>query len=199
MSDRADPFARMDQRARRTRTLLAEALMSLGARDAEIDALDVGDLAREAGVSRSTFYQHFASKDDFMVRSFVEMIAATEAAHAARYPSRTDILPSRALFTHIAGASGLARAVTRSGIYARQLAAAEIRLRAIAETNLARRCSSWSVEQRREAAVFIAGGFVGLLRWWMESGLRQSPERMQTAFEQLTERALDAQRNPSLS
>lgn len=184
-TDRIDIHAGMDARARRTRNLLAEALISLGA-EGDVDAIAVGALADEAGVSRSTFYQHFGSKDDFLVRSFVEMLAATEKAHAAHYPERTDILPSRPLFQHVADAGDFARAIVKSDIYPRQMAAGEAKLREIAEVNLKRRMPHWSAEQQREGAVFIAAGFMGLMRWWMEGGLKQSPERMQDAFERLS-------------
>jgi len=179
----------VDRRVKRTRDLLAEALMSLGA-EGDIDALGVGDLADEAGISRSTFYQHFASKDDFLVRSFVEMLGATEAAYAAHYPQRTDILPSRPLFVHVAGAADFVRSLIRSEIYHRQMQAGEAKLRSIAEANLQRRMPQWSVEHRKEAAVFIAAGFIGLLRWWMESGMKRTPDEMQAAFRRLTESVL---------
>jgi hypothetical protein len=70
------------------------------------------------------------------------------------------------------------------------MAAGEAKLREIAEANLARRRADWSVEQRREAAVFIAAGFIGLLRWWIANGVKQAPERMQAAFERLSQGVL---------
>jgi AcrR family transcriptional regulator len=179
----------IDKRARRTRALLAEALLSLGA-ETEIDDLAVGDLTTGAGVSRSTFYQHFASKDDFLVRSWVELLEATEAAYAKHLPARADIIASRPLFHHVAAAGDFVRSIVRSEIYPRQMAAGETKLRDIAEANLQRLEPSWSKERRRETAIYIAGGFVGLLRWWMESGLKRSPEDMQSAFERLSAAAL---------
>lgn len=179
----------IDKRARRTRALLAEALLSLGA-ETKIDDLAVGDLAAGAGVSRSTFYQHFASKDDFLVRSWVELLEATEAAYAKHFPERPDIIASRPLFHHVAGAGDFVRSIVRSEIYPRQMAAGEAKLRDIAEANLLRLEPGWSKERRRETAIYIAGGFVGLLRWWMESGLKRSPQDMQSAFERLSASAL---------
>ena len=184
-----DVHARLDKRARRTRELLADALLALGAASA-IDDLAVGDLAEGAGVSRSTFYQHFASKDDFLVRSWVNLLQATEDACAQRFPDRADIIASKPLFHHVAQAREFVRSLVRSEIYPRQMAAGEEKLRAIAEANVARRMPHWSKERRRETAIYIAGGFVGLLRWWMESGLKRSPEDMQAAFERLSASAL---------
>ena len=178
---------RVDGRAQRTRRSLATALVAL-APERGLDAVPVGELARRAGVSRSTFYSHFASKADFLTSSFVGMIDACEAA-AARRPDRTDVLPTRELFAHIRQAGPFAAAFARSRELPRMLAAAEVKLRAIAEANLARR-SGLLPEERRPAAVFLAGGLVGTLRWWIETGLRQEPEALHTAFAEFTRRTL---------
>jgi AcrR family transcriptional regulator len=191
MSDSARTAPKnIDARTRRTRFLLAEALMSLGAARG-VDDLDVGEIVEEAGVARSTFYAHYASKDDFLVRSFVNMIAMTEAAVRERYPDSEDLLPSRHLFAHIQEAQDFARRVAKAEAFPAQMAAGEAKLREIAETNLVRLKPDWAHERRRETAVYIAGGFIGLLRWWMESGLKKTPDEMQAAFERLTKAAME--------
>jgi AcrR family transcriptional regulator len=179
----------VDARALRTRWLLAEALISLGAAGS-VDDLAVGELAGEAGVSRSTFYQHFASKDDFMVRSFVDMLGAMDAAERLHFPERGAVLPAQPLFHHVAAAGDFARSVARSEVWPRQLAAGETKLRDIADANLRRKMTHWRDDERREAAVFIAAGLIGLLRGWVENGLKQPPERMQAAFERLSAKVL---------
>ena len=179
----------IDARTLRTRHLLAEALISLGAARG-VDDLDVGEIVEEAGVARSTFYAHYAGKDDFLVRSFVNMIAATEAAMRERFPEREDLLPSLALFHHVHEARDFARRVATSDAFPAQMAAGEAKLREVAETNLARLKPDWERERRRETAVYVAGGFVGLLRWWMQSGLKKTPGEMQAAFERLTKSAM---------
>jgi AcrR family transcriptional regulator len=191
MSDsvRAAP-KNIDARALRTRQLLAEALMSLGAARG-VDDLDVCELVEEAGVARSTFYAHYAGKDDFLVRSFVNMIAATEAARE-RYPEREDLLPSWSLFQHVYEARDFARRAARAEVFPAQMAAGEAKLREIVEANLARVKPEWTRDRRRETAVYVAAGFIGLLRWWMESGLKKTPDEMQAAFVRLTKTAMEA-------
>jgi len=191
MSDSAGPARKaIDARALRTRHLLAEALMSLGAARG-VDDLDIGALVEEAGVARSTFYAHYAGKDDFLVRSFVNMIAAIEATVRARRPDGEELLPSRPLFHHVYQAQDFARRMARAEMFAAQMAAGEAKLREIAEANLARLKPDWPRERRRETAVYVAGGLVGLLRWWMESGLKKTPDEMQAAFERLTKAAME--------
>ncbi len=183
-------YSGIDRRVARTRMLLADALMSLGAARG-LEAIEISDLVEEAGIARSTFYTHFAGKDDFLIRSFVNMLAATENAYRQAHPDRTDVLPSKALFQHVNDARDFAIRVAASDIFPHQMAAGEAKLREIAETNLARLRPSWGSDERRESAIYIAGGFIGLLRWWMQSGVKQSPEQMQAAFERITKSVLE--------
>lgn len=180
----------IDRRVARTRMLLADALMSLGAARG-VEVIDVSDLVEEAGIARSTFYAHFAGKDDFLIRSFVNMLAATDTAYRKAYPDNTEVLPSKALFHHVHDARDFALRVAQSEIFPHQMAAGEAKLCEIVEANLARLRPNWNTEQRREAAIYIAGGFIGLLRWWMLSGLKQTPNKMQSAFERLTRNVLE--------
>lgn len=189
MSD-TSPHIGVDRRIARTRMLLAEALMSLGA-ERGVDAIEIRDLVGEAGIARSTFYAHFTGKEDFLIRSFVNMLAATETAYRKAHPDRADVLPSEPLFRHVEGARDFALQIAQSAIFPHQMAAGEAKLREIAMTNLARLKPDWSNDQGRDAAIYIAGGFIGLLRWWMQSGLKQSAQKMQTAFERLTRSVLD--------
>ena len=177
---------RVDARAQRTRRSLARALVAL-APERGLDAVRVEDLARAAGVSRSTFYGHYASKGDFLRTSFLGMIDACEAA--ARAAGRTNVLPTLELFTHVHGSGGFAAVFARSREFPRMLAAAEVKLRAIAAANLAAR-GELPEPERRAAAVFLAGALVGTLRWWIEASLKEEPARLHAAFAELTRRTL---------
>lgn len=184
-----DKPKRIDARALRTRHLLVQALISLGAVRG-VEELEIGHIVEEAGVARSTFYAHYEGKDDFLVRSFVNMIAATDVAVRARYPEREHLLPSRELFAHVHQVGDFALRMARSAIFPAQMAAGEAKLREIVEANLARLRPEWPHARRADSAVYIAGGFMGLLRWWMQTGLRRSPEEMERAFQGLTRNAL---------
>jgi AcrR family transcriptional regulator len=182
--------AGIDRRVARTRVLLADALMSLGA-ERGIEAIEIRDLVEEAGIARSTFYAHFSDKDDFLIRSFVNMLAATERAYAEAYPDRADVLPSQSLFHHVHQARDFAVRMAQSEAFNAQMSAGEAKLREIVERNLSRVRPDWSNDQRRDAAIYIAGGFIGLMRWWMQTGVKQPPEHMQTAFARITKSVLE--------
>ena len=180
----------IDARSLGTRRLLSGALVALGAARA-VDDLEVAAIVARAGIARSTFYAHFAGKDDFLVRSFVNMLAAAETAARAKYPERDDLLPSQALFRHVYDAGDFARRMADADIFPTQMAAGELKLREIVEANLERLKPDWPRQRRHETAVYVAGGFIGLMRWWIQGGLKQTPERMQQAFERLSRTALD--------
>ena len=185
MSGNSRRGAPPDRRALRTRAALGQALMTLGT-ERGVDAVTVGELTRRAGVGRSTFYAHYADKGDFLAASFVGMISMMERRAAAE-PGRDDVLPTRQILAHVGEAGGFAAAVLRSRELPRMLAAGEARLRQIAEANLAERAPGLAPDRRRDLAVFLAGGFMGLLRWWMETGLRREPAQMQAAWRALAE------------
>jgi AcrR family transcriptional regulator len=181
----------IDKRAQRTRRALADALMTLAPQEG-FDALEVSKLASTAGVGRSTFYNHFADKDDFLINSFAGMIAGFDA-EAQRRPDYQSMLPAREVFKHVEEARDFALALATSGQYARTQAQREDRLRVVAERNLARLRANLPATQRAEVAVILAGAFASLMRWWIEGGMRQSSAHMAGLYETLTARVLEGE------
>ncbi len=182
-------LSRIDRRAARTRELLSQALVDLGV-ERGVDDIDVSDLAEAAGIGRSTFYSHYSSKEDFLIRSFVGMIGACERMEDERFPDRTSLAPAHHLFGHVHAAQGFAAQFAKSEISVAMLAAGEAKLRAIVDENLKRRMPNWDAPRRCETAVYVAAGLIGLLRWWMANGFNRTPEEMEVAFAPLTQSAL---------
>ncbi len=181
--------SQIDRRAARTRELLNQALVDLGA-ERGVDEIDVSDLVVAAGVGRSTFYSHYSSKEDFLIRSFLSMIAACERMEDEKFAERTSLAPAHHLFGHIYTAKDFAAQFAKSAISAPMLAAGEAKLRAIVDDNLKRRMSNWDAPRRRETAVYVAAGLIGLLRWWMANGFARTPAQMEAAFARLSESAV---------
>jgi len=179
----------IDRRAARTRELLNQALIDLGA-ERGVDEIDVSDLVEAAGIGRSTFYSHYSSKEDFLIRSFVTMIGACERMENEKFAERTSLAPAHHLFAHIYTAKDFAAQFAKSAISAPMLAAGEAKLRAIVDENLKRRAPNWDAPRRHETAVYIAAGLIGLLRWWMANAFTRTPAQMEAAFARLTESAI---------
>ena len=182
---------KIDRRARRTRHALTQALLSLGA-EKRFAEIDIRELTRTAGVGRSTFYAHYADKDDFLASSVIGMIGHFEAAAAKNQSDRADPLPARQLFEHFHEARIFAQKMHASGEFVRLCDAIEPKLRAVALANIAHLAPHLPTERRTECALFITGGFLGLARWWIESGMTRSPAEMHTAFAAMCQRILAA-------
>jgi AcrR family transcriptional regulator len=182
----------IDKRAQRTRQALADALMALAPQEG-FDALEVSKLAATAGIGRSTFYKHFADKDDFLINSFAGMIAGFDAQAQKRRSDYCSMLPAHEVFEHVEGARTFALALATSGQYARTQAAREYRLRIVAEANLARLREHLSPAQRTEIAVILAGAFASLMRWWIEGGMRHSASYVAGLYETVATRILEGE------
>jgi AcrR family transcriptional regulator len=68
----------VDPRAERVRTRLREAAFAL-AHQRPVDQLTVGDIVARAEVSRQAFYQHFSDRDDAVATAFAVAFAAATA------------------------------------------------------------------------------------------------------------------------
>jgi AcrR family transcriptional regulator len=187
---RKRPANLIDKRAHRTRMALAEALMALGPTDG-VDALEVRKLAARAGVGRSTFYKHYADKDDFLIASFGGMVAGFDAQAQHTRGDYDTMLPAREVFDHVQAARAFALSLVTSGQFARTQGPREDKLRAIAEANLKRLHPRLSPVRRQETAVILAGAFASLMRWWMETGLRQTPAHVAQLYDTVARRMLN--------
>lgn len=156
------------------------------------DRLDVRRLVATAGVGRSTFYKHYADKDDFFITSFGGMVATFDARAREHRADYDTMLPAREVFAHVEDARAFALSLASSGQFARTQAAREDKLRAIAEANLRRCYPAWPNARRQEMAVVLASAFAGLMRWWIEAGLRQSATHVAELYENVARRVLGA-------
>ncbi len=86
----------VDPRAKRTRTAILGAFTAL-ALSRRYEAIRTGDMIAAAGVGRSTFYEHFRSKDEVLVAA-VEPILHTLASAALGRASQSQI---RATLDHV--------------------------------------------------------------------------------------------------
>jgi len=189
VSKNATRPGRIDRRAERTRRALAEALITLAPRRG-FDRLEVRQIVAKAGIGRSTFYKHYADKDDFLISSFASMVATFDAK-AQRAGNYDTMLPAREVFAHVQSAREFALSLLSSGQFARTQAAREDKLRAIAEANLKRLQPALAAARRQEIAVVISAAFVSLMRWWMETGMRQDASHIAELYEGVARRVCE--------
>jgi AcrR family transcriptional regulator len=155
---KAEP--RRDRRVARTHRLLREALLSL-AKERGWDEVTVQDVCERADVGRSTFYLHFADKEELLVSGFDDLRKEMRERAAARGGPMGFTL---ALLEHTTQYEWVLRALT--GTRTAQVVQHEFMNVVIdlIEEDLAQHVPPG--ELRAAGARYLAGAFYELLRWW---------------------------------
>ena len=179
--------ASIDRRSLRTRNRIAEAIIQLG-QERPIDAITVGELSRTAGISRSTFYAHFGSLGDYLANSFAGMVERSVHLAASDPLDARQILPVRRVVDHVASAPRYVASVSASRYRPRMFAEGERRLTRLDELRLRELRPGQSERERAALAGFVAAAFIGMLRQWMESGMKRPPDQFRSDFEELVAR-----------
>lgn len=158
-----------DRRVRRTRTALREALIALIA-ERDFADITVQDITDRADVGRSTFYAHYADKEDLLGESLSELGAFARGGAEA-----TPLGFALPLFHHVHEVRPMFAALLgRSGPPQVQ----EAFLEAVRE--LLRE------HEGDEARVcFVAAGFLALARWWVLEAPQLGPEQVYARFLEL--------------
>ncbi len=169
----------VDRRVQRTRDALRVALMQLMV-DVGWDGIDVQALCQKANIGRSTFYQHYANKEELLSANF-EALRLALLAHAqtqTKQRGRLAFVPG--LVAHVHEAQQVFRALVgrRSGNYVqdrfRELLVQLVRADAPAS-------GSW---QREAQAHYLGGALFEMLVWWLGHNRPQRPQEIAALFEQ---------------
>lgn len=177
-----------DRRVRRTQQLLRAALFAL-IQEKGFERLSVQDIIDRANVGRATFYAHFDNKEDLLLSGFDAFrdslrerqrealstrATVDEKVFAFSHDMLAHVDEHRHLFNAMAGKQS--GAVIQSVF--RKLVIDLVRddLKAMIEGIESHRAVTDAVVE------FIAGGFFGLLVWWLGSKDRLSVEEMNAVF-----------------
>jgi len=164
----------VDPRAERVRTRLREAAFAL-AHERQVDEITVGDIVARAEVSRQVFYQHFRDRDDAVATAFtVAFAAATDmdcldgTAVGNSPDARARILR---LFEFAAEHRSMYRNIVPSAVTQRVVTAFRAELQPACE-QIARQgmpvVSPIASLTPESVTRFLVGGFMEVLRSWME-------------------------------
>lgn len=182
----------VDPRVRRTRHLLRSALIEL-IPEKGYENIRIQDITDRATLNRATFYLHYRDKDDLLERGFNEIWdrltakdplpvvesghLSTESTHAAVVSDFEHLAEHVEFYRVMLGKSGVAAFIHRlqEHIYA----SSKERLKAV-RNDLADNPLPVEMVLR-----FIAAAYVGLMQWWLDSGMPYTPEEMADLFVQL--------------
>lgn len=180
-----------DRRVLRTRRTLREALVSLLLQRGW-DAVSVQDICDRADVGRSTFYTHFADKEELLIGGFDDLRQALRAGPASAPGPAAPLRFARGLLEHAHENQRLFLALVgkRSGyVVLRRFRDMVV---ALVREDLA---GLRGAGPSRDAAVhYIAGGLMELLTWWLESRSPLGPEAVERLLLELAAPAIQAAR-----
>jgi AcrR family transcriptional regulator len=183
---RKDTQPRPDRRVSKTRTALKEALTDL-ILDQGYEGVKVQDVIDRADVSRSTFYAHFADRDDLLMAILADL-EMPGLDTASWKPSDPAFGWTLALFRHFGSAKRLFKAVasSQSGVLARRETTQRLEGLVRAEMSrlkVTRKLDTFSVEA---VVRFLVGTFMGFMDWWMREENEHLPaEQVDHAFRSL--------------
>lgn len=175
-----------DARVVRTRNQLGSAIIEL-MQQQPFEEITVQHVLDRAGVSRSTFYTHYANKDDLFIADVDEFWEGISTLLARRGDLSSRVAPARELLEHAADmgdfqaalrASGKAQDVFElgRGHFARGI---EARLRNMPQA------SKVPSANRAALAQMFAGALFSLLDRWLNSRMNETAEELDDLYHQM--------------
>jgi AcrR family transcriptional regulator len=169
---------RADRRATRSKTALHRALMSLML-ERRYDAITVKAICAAADVGRSTFYEHYAGKDD-LKRDGLERMRHELTEQAANDRETKLLAFTRPMFDHAREHLEHYRSLAGSR-------AGAVVLERIRQTigGLVRRELGSASADSEIAVQYVVGAYMSVLTWWLDDGAKQAPASIDSAFRRL--------------
>ncbi len=181
---------RDDRRVRRTRSALRDALVALII-ERGWDGFSVQDLCERADVGRSTFYMHFADKEEVLAAAFADL-GREVRAQLARPGAARPLGYSRALLDHAQEHLRVFRAmVGRRSSHLVQGKMRDLVLQLVRE-DMAELLPPGA--RREGTAAFLAGAFFEMLIWSLEARPPTTAEQADALFQELAAPVLAAAR-----
>ncbi len=193
------PDAQIDPRVQRTRRAIWQALLRLS-RARGYGAVTVADIAREAGINRSTFYAHFPDKEavigDELARLKRDLRARQETptpVSLARFDPAEPHPNAIRWFEHVAEHEAFYGAVLVTGELAPFERAIAAQIRAYAEARLRGWPAPLTPEIPLDALLSASTAMnIGLVRWWLQQRPRPAPRQVAVIQQKLMARGVIA-------
>ncbi|GAA4196046.1 TetR/AcrR family transcriptional regulator [Streptosporangium oxazolinicum] len=178
-----------DRRVRRTHTALARALIQL-VEERDLSRITVADVAERAGLSRSTFYDHYRDVHELAEAACTAMIDGLIGSLPTPGPEVPDPVPEatqslEAFFASLAEHAGLYRALLGPQGSARVVDHIRRRIAATVHDRLHQAAGGLPDPAGSSAdtpydvpAAFTAGALIGVASDWLQRGCSRSPAEM---------------------
>lgn len=176
-----------DRRSQRTRQAIEDAFLEL-MMEKGYEAVSIKDIIDRANVGRSTFYVHFADKNDLFA-SQLDMMLEMLIQHTPQEVSEENpFFPSLGLFQHVQQQWKLYKVLSweSNSLHTQHLQ------KSISDRIEARLLASgYKLDVPPPvAANFIAGSLLSLLKWWLDNKMPYSAEQINEMYCKLTIKGL---------
>jgi len=176
---------KMDQRVRRTRNALGDALLEL-MQERKFEEITVQHVLDRAGVGRSTFYEHYQDKNDLFLSDMEEFFEMMSTLLIRREESSKRVAPVSEFFAHVGEMRHLYSALAAGNkLHDFQEMAQEYFARAIRKRLEQLSSPAISPAQSAASSQALAGALMSLMSWWVQSGATASAEEMDALFHQM--------------
>ena len=176
----------VDARVRKTRDALGDALVAL-MQELPFESITVQHVLDRAKVGRSTFYSHYSDKDDLLMSGAEEFFEAISFALSVHGDKSDRVFPVRELFEHLQDAREFYSALVKSGKLNANLEMAQGQFARGIERRLAElpRGEAIAAAHRSAIAFAQAGALLSLLSWWIDRGMKETPQDMDQLFHRM--------------
>lgn len=179
-----------DQRIRRTRGRLSDALVELML-EKRIDEVTVQEVLDRARVGRSTFYLHYRDKDDLFLCVLEDGMEMWSTALSRKKEKSLRVAAVMEFFAHAASGQKIYRALADSGrIHTFFELAQGYFARGIARRMKDMGLKSLGQSEFDARSQALAGNLLALLKWWLDRGAKESPKAMDELFHRMVWRGL---------
>lgn len=183
-----------DRRVEKSKRALAEALVQLMI-DKGYEAITIADIAERANVGRSTFYAHYADKEDLLQESLQglrqHLTAATPPRQDADGPVHPALAFSLPMLLHVQEVRELFRALARKGHGAPVHTQLHLMLTDLVRDRLVAEREAM-VPPPAVIAEMVVGAFLAVMLWWMNGHENLSAQQVDSAFRALVSPGLPA-------
>ena len=182
----AASLKKTDARVRRTRDALGDALVAL-MQEKPFETITVQDVLDRAQVSRSTFYSHYSDKDDLLMSDAEEFFESISMALSVHGDKSDRVFPVMEFFMHLSDVQPFFKALVKSGKYQENMDLARGHFARGIERRLSELPRGKSIPPNQLPAIAFthAGALLSLLTWWLDRGMRESPQEMDELFHRM--------------
>jgi AcrR family transcriptional regulator len=181
-----------DKRAQKTRHALLSAFFDLVMEKHRYDEITIGDILARSGVGRSTFYEHFASKDGLLASSLAGPFSIL--ADTIRERDNTEHLTR--LLEHFWGNRAMARGTFVGAVRRKTMPVLVELIEERLKIDGAGKLSALIVPVRL-AAIQLAEGLLAPTTAWLLGEVQCSPEALALALRRTSRATLSALEVPA--